>query len=154
MNSIPAKLLNGKIEYSPISFSRFAAANEGKMVDIVVRKSKRTDRQNRSLHLFLSQVAEALDKEGFTVQDVTAQIKKAEIHPTQEILKEIVWRPLQEIILGTKSTTELGKGDVDKVYEVFNKWLGENFHLHVPWPAYENEQEYIDVTTDLSTTRH
>jgi len=147
MNSIPARIVNGKIEYSPISFSRFAAANNEKVVDIVVRKSKRTDRQNRSLHLFLSQVAEALDKEGFTVQDVTAQIKKAEIHPTQEILKEVVWRPLQEIILGTKSTTELGKGDVDKVYEVFNKWLGENFHIFVPFPHHETEQDYIDATT-------
>ena len=42
MNSIPAKIVNGKIEYSPISFSRFAAANEGKDLDIVVRKKPRS----------------------------------------------------------------------------------------------------------------
>lgn len=108
--------------------------------------AKRSPRQNRALHLYLAQVAEALDREGHTVQDIVKQIKKAEIHPTQSILKEIVWRPLQEIILGKESTTELGKLDVDKVYEVFNKWLGQSFEIHIPFPSYDSEEEYNDAT--------
>jgi len=95
---------------------------------------QRTIEQNNALHLYLEQVAEALNREGHTMQDVVKAIKRAEIRPTKEALKEVVWRPLQEIILAKKSTTELTKQEIDPVYEVMNKWLGQNFAIHIPFP--------------------
>lgn len=97
---------------------------------------KRTDTQNRSMHLLFTQIAEALDREGHTVQDVTKAIKRAEIRITPEIVKEVIWKPLQEVMYGKKSTTELEKHEVDRVYEVLNFWLAQNFNgLHVPFPS-------------------
>lgn len=95
---------------------------------------QRTASQNNALHLYLSQVAEALAREGHTMQDVTKAIRRAEIRPTMAALKEVVWRPLQEIIHAKKSTTELSKQDIDPVYEAMNKWLGQEFGIHVPFP--------------------
>lgn len=98
--------------------------------------TQRTSQQNRSLHLLFTQVAEALDREGHTVQDVTQAIKRAEIRVTPEIVKEVIWKPLQEVMYGKKSTTELEQHEVDRVYEVLNFWLAQNFNgLHVPFPS-------------------
>lgn len=102
---------------------------------------KRTNRQNAALHKYLTQVSEVLDKEGNTMQDVVKAIKRAEIRPTPVALKEVVWKPLQEIMLGKKSTTELTTAEVDKVYEAMNKWLGDNFQTHVPFPSEETALE-------------
>jgi hypothetical protein len=99
--------------------------------------TQRTINQNNALHKYLELVAEALDREGHTMQDVVKAIRRAEIRPTKEALKEVVWKPLQEIILSKKSTTELTKHEIDPVYEAMNKWLGQEFHIHIPFPNRE-----------------
>lgn len=103
-----------------------------------VERQNRTANQNRALHLYLELVADTLDKEGHTLQDVVAQIKRAEIRPTKENLKEVVWRPLQQAIYNKESTTQLETHEVDRVYETMNKWLGQQFEIHVPFPSLES----------------
>jgi len=99
--------------------------------------TKRTSAQNRAIHKYLELVAEALDREGHSLQNVTAAIKRAEIRPTTNALKEVIWRPLQQIMLGKDSSTELTTAEVDKVYEAMNAFLGREFHIHVPFPTNE-----------------
>lgn len=101
-------------------------------------KSPRTGKQNDSFHLWLAQVAEEMDKHGYTVQNVVARIQKAEIRPTGDNLKEVLWRPYQIAATGKESSTKLTKGEVDKIYEGLNKFIGEHFHLHIPFPSREN----------------
>jgi uncharacterized Zn ribbon protein len=107
-------------------------------------KNTRTEAQNNALHLYLALVAEELDRGGHTMQDVVKAIRRAEIRPTKDALKEVVWKPLQEIMLNKKSTTQLTKLEVDKVYEIFNKWLGDNFEIHIPFPS---DQKSIEELT-------
>jgi hypothetical protein len=105
-----------------------------------VEGKPRTQAQNSSLHLWLTMVASELDRNGFTLQNVIAAIKKAEIRPTMDNLKECLWRPYQIAALGKKSTTQLEKLEVDVVYEGLNKFLGEHFDgMHIPWPSEENK---------------
>lgn len=111
--------------------------------------AKRTDTQNRALHLYLSQVADELDREGHTMQNVTESIRRAEIRPTKESIKEVVWKPLQSIILAKNSTTQLDKVEVDKVYEAMNAWLGREFGIHVPWPS-DDEKQKSDMMESLN----
>lgn len=98
----------------------------------------RTKKQNDSFNLWLAQVAEALDKDGHTVQNVVAKIQKAEIRPTRDNLMEVMWRPYQIAATRKESSTKLTKGEVDKIYEGLNKFLGEHFHLHIPFPSRKN----------------
>lgn len=100
----------------------------------------RTGKQNNSIHKYLSLMAEALDREGHTMQDVVKAIKRAEIRPTMLALKEIVWKPLQNILLGKESTTKLEKSEVDKVYEPVNAFFGREFHIHIPFPHEEKKE--------------
>lgn len=95
---------------------------------------QRTASQNNALHLYLSRVADEMNKQGITMQDVMRAVKRAEIRPTMEGLKEVVWKPLQEVMLAKKSTTELSKTEVDEVYEMFNAFIGREFGIHVPFP--------------------
>ncbi len=106
---------------------------------------KRTETQNKALHLYLTQVAETLDREGHTMQDVVQKITKVEIRPTMLNIKEMVWREIQKAQLGKTSTTELSKQeDIDKVYDAMNKWLGYYFQIHIPFPSLEEGQKDKD----------
>ena len=37
-----------------------------------------------------------------------------------------------------ESTAKVNKIDYIKVYETLNKYLGEKFGIHVPWPVHDN----------------
>ena len=99
-----------------------------------VHSKQRTELQNRALHLYLTQVANELDRQGHTMQDVVKKITKVEITPTMHNIKEMVWREIQKALLGKDSTTFLEKHEVDRIYEVMNKWLGTHFEIHIPFP--------------------
>jgi len=107
----------------------------------------RTSQQNNAIHLYLSQVATELERNGYTMQDVMERITKVEVMPTGNALKEVVWKPIQKILFGKKSTTELSKTEeIDKVYDVINKWLAREFDgLHIPFPS-QDELAKIDPT--------
>jgi uncharacterized protein YcgL (UPF0745 family) len=107
---------------------------------VVIEEKPRTSAQNRALHLWLTQVAQELDSQGFTLQNVVGKIQKAEIRPNGKNLKEVLWKPYMVAALGKDSTTKLSKGDVDRVYEGLNKFLGENFFIHIPFPEEQGEQ--------------
>lgn len=98
-------------------------------------RPNRTLRQSKSLHLYLDQLAEALDKEGHTLSQVVERVDTAEIRPSKENLKECLWKPIQQAMYGTTSTKDLTTAQVDKVYEAVNKFIGEQFHLHCPFPS-------------------
>lgn len=68
-------------------------------------------------------VALELDKQGVTLQDVVEQIRKAEIRPTKENLKEVMWKPMQKALFDKESSTQLSTGEVDKVYEMLNAFI-------------------------------
>ena len=103
----------------------------------IKKEGTRSNAQNRSIHLWLTQVAEELDRHGHTVQNVTSKIQRAEIRPTGENLKEILWRPYMIASTRKESTTQLNKSEVDRVYEGLNKFLGDHFGIHIPFPSNE-----------------
>ena len=108
--------------------------------------------QQKSLHLYLELVAETLDREGRTMQDVVKAIKRAEIRPTKMALKEVVWKPLFKIISGKDSTTQHDPKDLDRTFEAMNKWLGEQFEIHVPFPTQEikDYESYVKNTQNIN----
>ena len=93
----------------------------------------RTIRQNRALHLYFTHVAQALSDAGLDIKTVI----KADVPWIPENVKDLMWRPLQKALLGKQSTTKLLKEEIDKVYDVMNRLLGERFGIHVPFPSKE-----------------
>ena len=99
------------------------------------KKNQRTITQNRALHLFFNQLAELLNEHGL---DMKAVLKKdVDIPWTMENVKNHIWRPLQKAYLNKESTIQLEKGDIDKIYNILCKMLGEKFGLHLDFPSIE-----------------
>lgn len=111
-----------------------------KEVEITIKRwtKKRTGRQNRSLHKLLSDTSEVCLEKGIDMRSIVKD--NVPIQCTPENLKWL-WRLLQEALFGTKSTTELKKtGEIDIVYDNFNKILIERTNGEIslpPWPSIE-----------------
>lgn len=76
------------------------------------------------------------DESGRRKVDIYAGIDAA--NRMTKSLKEILWRPIQESMVGEKSTTKLAKIEVNDVYDVLNRALGQKLGIHVPFPNDEN----------------
>jgi hypothetical protein len=95
--------------------------------------NQRTSQQNRAMHKFYSMLADALNSSGL---DARKTLKPEIAIPWSEtMVKELLWRPIQNAMFDKESTTELDTAQVSAVYEVLSRHLGERFGLHVPFPT-------------------
>ena len=104
---------------------------------------QRTLLQNRALHKFFDLLAEALNDAGLDVQKTLRH--DIEIPWNGTLVKELIWRPVQEAMTNKESTTELETPDPSHIYEVISRYLGAKFGLYVPFPSEETlyqEKEY------------
>lgn len=107
-----------------------------------VIKKQRTLKQNDSLHLYLSMLANELNDSG---QDMRKVLKPTvDIPWSTDTAKRFLWKPIQEIMMDKKSTTELTTDEIDKIYKVLDKHVSEKCGIHVEFPAIENTDEFIN----------
>ena len=117
------------------------------------KKVNRTQKQNSALHLYFEMIAEALNREGYDVRIVLQVIaeKGVDFMWSKELVKEVLWRKIQNKYLGKKSTTELDSiGDITEIYDILNKFLSQEFEIHVPFPSIETLED--DPTSKNTTT--
>lgn len=108
---------------------------------IEIKKSKRTDTQNNSLHLYFEWLAQELNDAGYELKQTLR--KDFDIPWTAELVKELLWRPLQKVILKKHSTTKLNKiEDIDKVYRVLDREIGQRTGVSVPFPSKESAEQF------------
>src|SRR3990167_4894290 len=100
------------------------------------KHDKRTDAQNRSLHLYFEMLAEALNDAGYSVQKTLKQ--DIEIPWNKTLIKELIWRPVMEAMTDKESTTELNTVEPSEIHAVLSRHLGERFGIMVDWPNEEN----------------
>ena len=98
----------------------------------------RTLQQNKSLHVFCTEVATELNNAGISMQ---ALIENLHIDHTKESVKGI-WRAIAKAKYGKESTTELTTREIQDVYEEFNRMLA-NFGIHLSWPSIESSPNYL-----------
>lgn len=93
----------------------------------------RTAQQNKALHVFLRDLSEALNAAGL---DMKAVLKpEVDIPWTEESVKNHLWRPIQNIITDTESTTDLETKEVSAIYDVLDRHLGQKLGVHVEFPS-------------------
>ena len=103
----------------------------------------RTATQNKALHAYLTMIAHELSNQGQTMQKVIQKFPAIEITPTKDSVKSIIWKPIQEAVLGKKSTTGLTTAEVTQVYEVMRMFLAKEFEISLPFPSYEQSDNYL-----------
>jgi len=106
-------------------------------------KSTRTITQNSSLHLFFTQLAEELNNHGMDMRKLIRQ--EVEISWTAYSVKEYLWKPLQRVLIGAKSTTQLDKiSDINLVYDNLNRIISERTKGEIKFPSFPS----LDVLMD------
>lgn len=141
------EIKSSKLElYQDDIFQMNIQALEGQKIELILRKAKsknRTELQNRALHKYFSLLAEELNNAGF---DMKKTIKEdVDIAWSGMSVKEYLWRPIQKVYLQEQSTTRLKTGDIDKIYDILNKIIGERTGVFVPFPSIDNILD-IDYT--------
>lgn len=96
-------------------------------------EKKRTIQQNRALHLWFTLLADELNNSGLDMKIVLKP--EADIPWTLENVKNHIWRPVQEAMIGKQSTTELSTTEIDKILDVITRHLGEKFGVQVDFPS-------------------
>lgn len=96
---------------------------------------KRTEKQNKSLHLYFEKMSNLLNDAGYTVKVVLA--RTPELDWNGRIFKEMLWRRIQKKKTGKKSSADLDSGEVQIVWEELNRFIGQEFGIHCPWPSIE-----------------
>lgn len=98
-------------------------------------EKKRTLTQNKALHLYFRLLAEELNKAGLDMKKVLNP--GVEIPWNEKSVKEFLWRPIQDASVQKESTTQIETKEIDKVYDILNRHIGEKFGVHVPFPSEE-----------------
>ncbi|MEO0304705.1 MAG: hypothetical protein ABIM64_05535 [candidate division WOR-3 bacterium] len=126
-------------------FSKAKKQLEGlDLIEIESVINRRTLQQNAALHLLFTQLAEKLNEKGFDMRKIIR--KDVEISWTPHSVKEYLWKPLQKVITGKKSTTKLDKiGEIDTIYDNLNRILIERTKGEVELPPFPS----IDVAMDI-----
>lgn len=122
------------------AFKEFIEKIKDGRYQLEFKKRKRTSKQNRAMHLYFTQLAEELNDAGFDMKKTLREDVNIPWTPTN--IKENLWRPLQRAYLRIESTKNLKSGDIDKVYEILNKEIGERTGVYVPWPSEDLMDSY------------
>lgn len=96
----------------------------------------RTTKQNNSLHLFFTHLADSLNGAGLDMRKTLRE--GIDIPWNAKSVKEYLWRPIMHSQLGKESTTELTTGEIDQVFDTMNRLLAQKFGLHIEFPSEES----------------
>ena len=104
-----------------------------------MNKDKRTISQNRMLHLYFELLAKTLNSAGLDMKEVLKP--GIDIPWTKDMVKEHLWRPIQEAYVKKESTKDLTKKELNDVFDILNRHLGEKFGIHEELPSTERMME-------------
>jgi hypothetical protein len=105
--------------------------------------TQRTDHQNAALHLFFRQLAQAMQDADIDLKKLV-EAKAVSVPMTEEMVKSVIWKPIQQTMYGKLSTTELDRAkEISDIYDVVNRHMIENFSddglVVPPFPSYEEQ---------------
>jgi len=92
----------------------------------------RTTGQNRALHAYFRELAKALNDSGFEMKKFF-EVKEYDVPWNEGSVKELIWRQIQVAMLNKKSTTDLDTDEINSVYEVVQRKVGEMTGVYVPF---------------------
>lgn len=94
--------------------------------------------QNAALHKYFSLLSEELNDSG---QEMLHFFKDGVDIPWNPVLvKELIWRPIQEAMLNERSTADAKTMEYVKIYETLNRHLSEKRGIYVAWPESSHKQ--------------
>jgi hypothetical protein len=100
-------------------------------------ETKRSTQVNKSMHVLFAQVSAELVAQGIDRRTVVLDLEGYDCPVTPQFIKE-VWRSIAYTMYRKTSTTDLTNAEVKGCYEVFIKFMGEQYGLTTGWPSVES----------------
>lgn len=97
--------------------------------------------QNAAIHLYMTILAQELNEAGLDMKKVLKP--SVDISWNVKNVKEYIWKPIQMALKLKDSTTKLTTKEVNEVYECIDRHIGQKFGIHIPFPSYEQTNEYL-----------
>ena len=125
---------------SPDDIEWFRSLPLGSEIEVDRPTRKRTDPQNNSLHLWCEMLAEEMNAHGITLK-VLMEAKEVDIPMTKELVKRVIWSPVQEAIEGEAKTSKAKTTTYNKVYQALCITLPDKLGITAPaWPTRFGEE--------------
>jgi hypothetical protein len=115
--------------------------NEETIKDLFGISPTRTKKQNASIHLFFRLLADELNANNLDMRKVLKP--EVQIEWNEKAIKEYLWKPIQEACVAKKSTTELTTSEVNEIYEILNRHIGQKWGVHVEFPNEAMTENYL-----------
>jgi len=125
---IPIKLDNGI--FKPLKPEQVGKLVNGAVYTLDILKH-RTSQQNKALHKYFSLLAYELNSIGAYCN---IGILEGHTQWNELLIKELVWRPIQKIIVGKNSTAELSVEEINKIYEKVSEVIFDRYNFTLPFP--------------------
>jgi len=103
----------------------------------VLRKTKRTNLQNRALHKGFGMLAEELNEAGFDMQRFPFK-EGMDIPWDGENVKNHLFRPVMVAMVGKTSTAKLTKDELSRVWDVLIRHIAQKTGVAVEFPSWES----------------
>lgn len=110
-------------------------------VDMKIGK-QRSLTQNKCLHLYCRQLADALNDAGLDFRQVIKD--GVDVPWSPDMAKNYLWRPIQKAITKHESTTKPERAQYSEIYDVLNRHISAKFGIFVPWPSKDTLSDRID----------
>lgn len=112
------------------------------VVEIKKARKLKSRKQENSLHLLFRQWADTLTEHGF---DMKKTLKTdIDIMWNEERFKTDAWLPVMKAVCGKEHTSDLESHEIDKIFEVLNKAIGEKTKVFMDFPSIENLMREYD----------
>ena len=106
---------------------------------------QRTLQQNKALHKYFRQLADALNFAGLDMK-ATLSHRSVDVPWNVNRIKEALWKDLQMIMTksdeypeGKDSTIQLDTKEVSEIYETLNRWTASKLGVSVPFPSIDEQ---------------
>lgn len=100
------------------------------------QKIYRTTQQNKALHKYLGDLSNALEEAGIDQAMFIEKLNGWTIPITPEFLK-LIWKIKQEKMFQHESTTKLTTSEINRIYDVINKFTSQEFGVSEAFPSME-----------------
>jgi len=97
------------------------------------KRTKRTKQQNKALHLYFTELADAFNAAGLDMRAVLAE--EVLLDWTPQSVKAYLWRPIQKIMTDIESTADLNTRDITAIYHVLSRHIAQTFGIAIEWPS-------------------
>lgn len=103
--------------------------------DVGKSETRRSSAQHRAMQLYWRQLAAAMNELNLDMRVVLKP--DVQIPWSRDSVEEWIWKPIQKVHTGKKSSRDLSTKEVGEIYDIVNRHLSETRGVHVRFPSRE-----------------